>query len=131
MASNLVLTGGERRYLEHVRRAQSRGMVLSEYCRAVGLNPYALYSMRRQMRRKGKLPPAAAAVRGKERTGGGVPRRFVAVRVTETAVAAESTGGSGMVCRLRHESGWVLECAGWPPAAWLRELAREASHAGA
>ena len=52
------LTAGERRYLEHVRQARSQGMGLSQYCRSVGLNPFSLYSMRRQMRRKGILPPA-------------------------------------------------------------------------
>jgi hypothetical protein len=115
------LTGGERRYLEHMRRAQSQGMGLSEYCRSVGLNPFSLYSMRRQMRRKGVL---AAAAKSSRRSS--VPGRFVAVRVAESAAAGSSPG---MVCRLRHVSGWVIECGAWPQAAWLAECIRGADHA--
>ena len=87
------LTEGERRYLEHVRRARSQGMGLSQYCRSVGLNPFSLYSMRRQMRRKGILAPvqqSARAVAAKEPRASAVPGRFVAVRVVERAVPVSS-----------------------------------------
>jgi len=30
---------------------------------------------------------------------------------------------SGMVCRLVHAAGFVIECGEWPPAAWLLSLA--------
>jgi hypothetical protein len=117
------LTEGEGRYLEHVRRARSQGMGLSQYCRSVGLNPFSLYSMRRQMRRKGILPPAqqrAVAVGAKEPRGSSAPARFVAVRVVEPAVPA--AGATGLVCRLRHPSGWMIECGSWPDSSWVSAL---------
>ena len=117
------LTEGERRYLEHVRRARSQGMGLSRYCRSVGLNPFSLYSMRRQMRRKGILAPAqqpAAGAGAKEPRGSAVPGRFVAVRVVEPAVpAAVAAAAAGLVCRLRHPSGWTIECGSWPEPGWV------------
>ena len=120
------LTEGERRYLEHVRRARSQGMGLSRYCRSVGLNPFSLYSMRRQMRRKGILAPAqqpAAGAGAKEPRGSAVPGRFVAVRVVEPAVpAAVASAAAGLVCRLRHPSGWMIECASWPESSWVSAL---------
>ncbi len=109
------LTAGERRYLEHVRQARSQGVGLSQYCRSVGLNPFSLYSMRRQMRRKGLLPPAQQTDRaagGKEPHGNAVPGHFVAVRVVEPAVPA-AAAATGLVCRLRHPSGWMIECGSW------------------
>lgn len=112
------LTAGERRYLEHVRQARSQGKGLSQYCRSVGLNLFSLYSMRRQMRRKGILPPApqsATAVGAKESRGSAVPARFVAVRVVEPAVPAAAS--AGLVCRLRHSSGWMIECGSWPESS--------------
>ena len=115
------LTEGERRYLEHVRRARSQGMGLSQYCRSVGLNPFSLYSMRRQMRRKGILAPAQQPAAGaKEPRGSAVPGRFVAVRVVEPAVpAAVASAAAGLVCRLRHPSGWTIECGSWPEPGWV------------
>ena len=118
------LTAGERRYLEHVRQARSQGMGLSQYCRSVGLNPFSLYSMRRQMRRKGILPPAQQTERAagaKEPRGSAVPGRFVAVRVVEPAVPA-AAAAAGLVCRLRHPSGWMIECGSWPESSWVSAL---------
>ncbi|MGH8302081.1 MAG: hypothetical protein ACRET5_11510 [Steroidobacteraceae bacterium] len=117
------LTAGERGYLEHVREAGSQGKGLSQYCRSVGLNPFSLYSMRRQMRRKGILPPAqrsATAAGGKEARGSAVSGRFVAVRVVEPAVpAAIASAPAGLVCRLRHPGGWTIECGSWPEPRWV------------
>jgi transposase-like protein len=115
------LTAGERRYLEHVRRAGSQGMELSQYCRSVGLNPFSLYSMRRQMRRKGLLAPAQQAASAAGAKEPRVPGRFVAVRVGEPAVPAAATA-AGLVCRLRHPSGWMIECGSWPESSWVQAL---------
>ena len=124
------LTAGERRYLEHVERARNRGLVLSDYCRSIGLNPFALYSMRRQLRRKGKLPPAPAISVNKAQRRPQVrqPSALVAVRVAQPTVATVSEG-TGMMCRLRHASGWVIECGSWPPAGWIAECLKGAGHA--
>ena len=93
-------------------------------CRSVGLNPFSLYSMRRQMRRKGILPPARQTVTGagaKERRGSSAPARFVAVRVVEPTVPA-AVAPAGLVCRLRHPSGWMIECGSWPESNWISAL---------
>lgn len=125
------LTAGERRYLEHVRRARAKGLALSDYARSIGMNPYALYSMRRQMRRKGVLAPATAgsAAAGKEEPASARRgREFVAVRVAQPHQSMVPVG-SGMLCRLTHPSGWVIECGSWPPAQWLAECLAGGEHA--
>ena len=120
------LTEGERRYLEHVRRARSQGMGLSQYCRSVGLNPFSLYSMRRQMRRKGILAPVQQSGRAsgaQEPRVSAVPGRFVAVRVVEHVVpGAAASAPAGLICRVHHPNGWTIECGSWPPASWMAEL---------
>jgi len=122
------LTAGERRYLEHVERARSRGLVLSDYCRSIGMSPFALYSMRRRMRRKGKLSaaPTIPAARVQREPDARQPSALVAVRMAQAPIPAEPTG---MVCRLRHASGWVIECGEWPPAGWVAECLKEVGHA--
>ena len=128
------LTEGERRYLEHVRRASSQGMGLSQYCRSVGLNPFALYSMRRQMRRKGILAPvqqSARAAGGKEPGGSAVPGRFVAVRVVEPAApGAVASAPAGLICRLHQPNGWTIECGSWPAPRWVAEVMEARSWCG-
>ncbi|MGH8217726.1 MAG: hypothetical protein ACREUT_04045 [Steroidobacteraceae bacterium] len=119
------LTAGERRYLEHVRRAQSQGMGLSAYCRSIGLNPFALYSMRRQLRRKGVLGPAGSQEAPRVRRGSAL----VAVRIAEPATSTVAVAPAGMVCRMRAPSGWVIECGAWPEAGWLAECMGGGEHA--
>ena len=127
------LTAGERRYLEHVERARSRGLVLSDYCRSIGMNPFALYSMRRQLRRKGKLPPAPplSAARAQRGTQMRRPSALVAVRVAQPTIpmVPAVSQGTGMICRLRHASGWVIECGSWPPAGGVAECLKGVGHA--
>jgi transposase-like protein len=38
--------------VEHVERAQGQGQTVAEYCRQAGLSPHALYSARRQLRKR-------------------------------------------------------------------------------
>ena len=98
---------------------------MSQYCRSVGLNPFSLYSMRRQMRRKGILPPVQqteGTAGAKEPRRSAVPGRFVAVRVVEPAVPVAAAAAAGLVCRLRHPSGWMIECGSWPESSWVSAL---------
>jgi len=44
---------------------------------------------------------------------------FIPVRV-ESSNGAGS--GTGMACRLRHPSGFIIECASWPDLNWMRGL---------
>ena len=115
------LTLREEEYFEHLRRAAEEGVTLSEYCRARGKSVGALYAIRRQLGRKG-YAPASRTPRIKKK------QPFVAVRVAEAAPAAE--GGSA-VCRLRHPSGWTIECVDWPQASWMSALLNGADHAAA
>jgi hypothetical protein len=40
------------------------------------------------------------------------------VRVVDTP----PTPRTGMICRVLHASGLVIECGEWPPAGWLLSL---------
>ncbi len=103
------LTPAERRYMELARTCESQGVSLLQYYRDNGLSLYTLYNVRRRLIQKGVLP--------RRRPVRGAPGKFIAVRVT-----APSPGVSGPSCRLRHPSGWVIECASLPDAQWLSAL---------
>lgn len=111
------LTPAEQRYLEYARAAESEGVKLARYYRSKGLSVYALYNIRRRLIRKGVIARARApwSTRGRKN------QTFVPVRVTKPVAS------SGNVCRLRHPSGWVLECGSWPEASWMRSLTGERS----
>lgn len=111
---NEHLTAAERCYLEHAERAQSQGQTLAEYCRRTGLSPHVLYSARRQLKIKGVLAQSR-----KRQSVCGKPGQFITVSVSEAARSVSA------LCRLRHPSGWVMECGSWPDASWLRELTGE------
>ncbi len=108
------LTGAERSYLEHAERAQVQGQTLAEYCRQTGLSPHVLYSARRQLKAKGALAEAPKP-RGMPKK----PGQFITVSVGESARAGS------LICRLRHPSGWVMECGSWPDPSWLKGLTGE------
>lgn len=103
------LTRLERDYLTHVQRAQARGMPLAQYCRAEGVNVQSLYNLRYQLSGKSRKGPKLSAKKSSPTD------KFVAVQVDSGAVTA------GAACRL-HAKGWVIECSGLPPTAWLTGL---------
>ena len=105
------LTARQREYFEHVRQAREQGLTLTAYCRAQGLEVRSLYGVRRELVRKGRLPRTLAPKT--KRVG---PSPFVAVQVASGASVAEP------VCRVRHPSGWVVECGAWPEAGWVSSL---------
>jgi hypothetical protein len=115
------LTRAERRYLERVAEAQEQGLTLEEYYRASGLSVGWLHNIRRQLQGKGVAVPEPTA-QGAAATSG----KFVEVWVRPQTRSEGST-----VCRLRHPSGWVIECASWPPGSWLAECFGGARHAAA
>lgn len=45
------LTGRQRQWLSHIRRAQARKMPLAQYCRAKGLSVQTLYNVRHELSR--------------------------------------------------------------------------------
>lgn len=97
---------------EHAERAQSQGQTVVEYCRQTGLSVHALYSARRQLKEKGVLPGAPRRRRVPKKPG-----KFMTVSVAQSAPA--------IVCRLRHPSGWVVECASLPDPRWMKDLTGE------
>jgi len=53
------------------------------------------------------------------------PGAFVGVRIAPAPGAA----ATGAACRIRHPSGWVIECASWPEASWMAALFAGGTHA--
>jgi len=104
------MTDKQRAALEALQAARAAGQGLCAYARAHGLNERQLHDGVAQLRRRGVLPPVQRA--------GQVPSAFVAVRVVDTP----PTPRAGMVCRVLHPSGLVIECGEWPPAGWLLSL---------
>jgi hypothetical protein len=114
------LTDKQRQALEHVERARSAGMRLSDYARAHGVGIHSIYDSRVALRKKGLL--TKPMTRGES--------AFVAVRVKPLVqampVSADSPGG--LICRLCI-GGVLIECAQWPPAPWVMALATGQSDA--
>ena len=113
------LTLGQQRFLERMQEAQNEGVSLTDYYRAHGLSMAMLYKVRRQLIQKGIVPPR----RGPQQTVSG-PGKFVQLRVQESLAEAELTV-RGPVCRLRHPSGWLIECGMWPEPQWILQLMGE------
>jgi hypothetical protein len=116
------LTLREQAYVEHARQAKAQGLTLKDYCQNLGVNVRSLYGARRDMVKKGLLP----RTRGSKNATAPERSQFVAVRV-----ATPASNGSDAVCRVRHPSGWIIECGRWPEAAWVLELTQGADHAAA
>lgn len=123
------LTPREQAYFEHVRQAKDEGLTLKAYCEQRGLKVGSLYGVRRHLMEKGivprVLPPktkAKAQTRAKQKGSG----KFVAVRLAE-----EGPSAGQAVCRVRHPSGWIIECGRFPEAGWVLELMKGGNHASA
>jgi hypothetical protein len=111
------LTLGEQRYLERAQEAVKEGTSLHAYYRAHGLSLNMLYKVRRQLVAKGRIVAAStdAPVSGRPAS------KLVEVRLAQRMGKVEMPV-AGSVCRLRHPSGWVIECGGWPEPRWLAGL---------
>lgn len=111
MATTEPLTEQEQQALEQMRQAQEQGSTLKELAARLGQDVRHLYEFRRRLVRKGAFGPLPRRKTRKPRKTGA----FVPVRV----VPAPTPGGTSVRCRLVHPGGWVLECDGLPPAAWI------------
>ena len=111
------LTLGQQRFMERMQEAQKEGLSLRDYYRVHGLSMAMLYKVRRQLVKKGIVPPT------RPQPGSGL-EKFVQVRVQESREGAQLTV-RGPVCRLRHPSGWLIECGMWPQPQWLVQLMGE------
>jgi hypothetical protein len=114
MASGL--TDKQRIAMAALQAARASGMGLSAYARGHGLNGRQVHDSISALRRRGALPPTE---RPRSRKAA-----FVAVRVVNpTRPSPTMSLRVGMVCRLIHAGGLVIECGEWPPATWLLSLA--------
>jgi hypothetical protein len=120
------LTEREQQALEHMRKAQELGMTLKAYALKFGLDVQQLYQFRKPLVRKGAFGPArtpSKQARKADKASAWVPVRIVSSGATPA--------GTPVACRLMHPSGWVIECCGFPPAAWMTAVLSGDAHAAA
>jgi hypothetical protein len=108
-----LLSEREVGYLEQRRQAKAQGISLAEYCRRHELNVKQYYQIAREMAGKGVASQRVRASRKRVSS----PATFAPVHITPAAV-----NGVSSACRIRHPSGWVIECAALPPPSWLTAL---------
>lgn len=115
------LTEREQEYLKHFDACREQGVSFAQYCRAKGLKASPWHTVRHGMVRKGLLPAGGSgrATRRKTRPFQHKSSKFIPVRVKDGDGAEVS---ARTACRLRHTSGWVIECTGLPELHWLKGL---------
>ncbi len=102
------LSERERACLTHLRQAQELGVSFSRYCREHDLKFQQWAWVKRVLIRKG-------VIGGRRRPGKAKVAGFAPVRVAASAAPAT-------VCRIRHPSGWTIECASFPEVSWMSAL---------
>jgi len=102
------LSERERACLAHLDEAKKVGVSFSQYCRERDLKFHQWTWVKRALMRKGVID-------GPRRPKKAKSAGFVPVRVAPPAPPAA-------VCRIRHPSGWTIECASYPEAFWMRAL---------
>lgn len=111
MSKATELSAKLREGLEHLQRARSQGMTLVDYSGSIGIKVSSLYDARRRLAQRGLWPEEAIR---------SLPQKsaeFVAVKIT-----APPSCAAGVVCRLCHPSGWVIDCMSWPHSTWVNGL---------
>jgi hypothetical protein len=126
MTTTQSLTEREQQALEHMRKAQELGTTLKEYASRFGLDVQKLYQLRKPLVRKGALGPARSEAKKPRRAD--EASALVAVHIVPSGAAP---GGTPVTCRLMHPSGWVIECGGLPPVAWMTAVLSGGTHAAA
>ena len=113
------LTEREREYLKHFDASREQAVSFAEYCRAKGLKAGQWHTVRHGMVRKGLLPAGGSGSAARKKRPPRKRSKFIPVRLQPGNGADVS---SGTACRLRHTSGWVIECTGLPELHWLKGL---------
>jgi hypothetical protein len=103
-----ALNERERACLGHLEQAKRLGVSFSRYCREKELSLHQWAWVKRVLVRKGVIS---------ERRRVEEPKAVVGFAPVRVAPAAAATG-----CRIRHPSGWTIECAGYPEVSWLSAL---------
>lgn len=102
------LSERERACLAHLEEAKRLGINFSRYCREKNLSFHQWAWVKRALMRKG-------VVGGRRRAAKAKAAGFATVRVAAPTVSAT-------VCRIRHPSGWSIECASFPEVSWMSAL---------
>ena len=108
------LSERERACLAHLEAAKKLGVSFSRYCREKELKLHEWSWVKRVLIRKG-------VIGGRRRAEKAKPAGFVAVRIAPAA-AAVAAATTTTVCRIRHPSGWTIECASFPAPSWMSAL---------
>jgi hypothetical protein len=119
-----ALAERERKSLEHVKQAQELGVGFAEFCRSFDLNVNTWYSIRQGLVRKGVIdgrPKTDEPEEAREATP--APAGFAEMRIAPPAAAP------AVMCRIRHPSGRVIECANWPEGSCMAALIAAGEHA--
>jgi len=107
------LSERERACLAHLEEAKKLGKSFSQYCRDKQISMHQWTWIKRALVRKGVIGGRRRVpVEGAKAAG------FVPVRIAPAALAAATT----TVCRIRHPSGWTIECASYPAVSWMSAL---------
>jgi hypothetical protein len=109
-----ALNERERACLGHLEQAKRLGMSFSRYCREKDLSLHQWAWIKRVLVRKGVVSERRQK-EGPEAVG------FAPVRIVP-ATATMPTTAVSTGCRIRHPSGWTIECAGYPEVSWLSAL---------
>jgi hypothetical protein len=106
------LSERERACLAHLEEARKLGVSFSRYCREKDLSMYQWTWIKRALVRKGVISERRRVEQCKA-------AGFVPVRIAPAA-APEVTRTT--LCRIRHPSGWTIECASYPEVSWMSAL---------
>lgn len=117
MSEQRELTPWLKGRLEHLQRAQIRGVTLVEYARSAGVTVGSLYEAKRELGRRGVRLEGAAAPRAK---GAG----FIPVQV----LSGLPRDAGQALCRLHGPGGWLIECSEWPQAGWVARVMAGGAH---
>jgi hypothetical protein len=101
--------------LAHLEEAKTLGVSFSQYCRDKQMSMHQWTWIKRALVRKGVI-----AGPRRPKTELGKPAPFVPVRIAPVATVTPATATT--VCRIRHPSGWMIECASYPDASWMSAL---------
>ena len=107
-----ALSERERACLAHLEEAKELGLSFARYCREKDLSVYQWTWVKRALVRKGMGG-------GRRRVERSKAARVVPVRIAPPATVAAATVTA---CRIRHPSGWTIECASFPEASWMSAL---------
>jgi hypothetical protein len=117
-----TLSEREQKCLEHVKQAQELGVSFAEFCRRFDLKVNTWYTIRQGLVRKGVILGRRKTKTDEPREAKPAPGSFAQVRIAAPAAAT-------MMCRMRHPSGWVIECASWPEGKWMAAVLAAGEHA--